>query len=413
MRRLTRRSVPDRCGRRPRRRRRPAGRALRPRPEARRHHAHHPHRGPEGPRPHLDHGLRHARPRLPVYDTLFASDASLQIKPQMVDKYTVSRDRMKWTFTLRDGLKFHDGQPVTAEDCVVSLQRWGKKDSLGKLLLAATGRLAASDRKTFALDLKEPFGAVLDALGKPSSNVPFIMPARLAATDANEQIKEVDRLGPYRFVKAEWQPGNQVVYERNADYVPRNEAPSGAAGGKRVNVDRVIARYIPDAATASAALEAGEVDWWDNPPVDFVDASREEPEHHRVREESRREPGLAAAQPPVPAVQQQEGASGAAPHGRPGDVPAGGGRQREVLPHVPELLHVRRLPYGDGGRRAGQARRRARPAAHEGERLRRQADRAARRRRQPEPARLGARHARAPVEDRRRTSTSRRRTGRA
>ncbi|HWM78240.1 MAG TPA: ABC transporter substrate-binding protein, partial [Methylomirabilota bacterium] len=110
-----------------------------------------------------------------VYDTLFASDASLQIKPQMVDKYSVSRDQMKWSFTLRDGLKFHDGQPVTAEDCVASLQRWGQKDSLGKLLMAATGKLAASDRKTFTLDLKEPFGAVLDALGKPSSNVPFIM----------------------------------------------------------------------------------------------------------------------------------------------------------------------------------------------------------------------------------------------
>src|SRR5258707_3558536 len=56
-----------------------------------------------------------------IYDTLFASDASLQIKPQMVDKYTVSRDHMKWSFTLRDGLKFHDGQPVTAEDSVASL----------------------------------------------------------------------------------------------------------------------------------------------------------------------------------------------------------------------------------------------------------------------------------------------------
>jgi peptide/nickel transport system substrate-binding protein len=205
-----------------------------------------------------------------VYDTLFASDASLQVKPQMVDRFTVSRDHMRYAFTLRDGLKFHDGQPVTAEDCVVSLQRWGKKDSLGKLLMAATGKLAAVDRKSFTLELKEPFGPVLEALGKPSSNVPFIMPARLAATDANEQIKEVVGSGPYRFVKAEWQPGNQVVYERFADYVPRNEPPSGAAGGKRAWVDRVIARYIPDAATAMSALEAGEVDWWDNPPADFA-----------------------------------------------------------------------------------------------------------------------------------------------
>lgn len=204
-----------------------------------------------------------------VYDTLFASDASLQVRPQMVDRWSASKDRMKWSFTLREGLKFHDGQPVTAEDCVLSLQRWGRKDSLGKLLLAATAKLQAADRKTFTLELREPFGLVLEALGKPSSNVPFIMPARLASVDANEQVKEVVGSGPYRFVKEEWQPGNQVVYVRNADYMPRNEAPSGAAGGKRANVERVIARYIPDAATASAALEAGEVDWWDNPPVDF------------------------------------------------------------------------------------------------------------------------------------------------
>jgi peptide/nickel transport system substrate-binding protein len=212
-----------------------------------------------------------------IYDTLFASDASLQVKPQMVDRYTVSKDGMKYSFTLRDGLKFHDGQPVTAEDCAVSLRRWGKKDSLGKLLMAATGKLEAVDAKTLALELTAPFGPVLDALGKPSSNVPFIMPARIAAVDANEQIKEVVGSGPYRFVKEEWQPGNQVVYARNPDYVPRNEPPSGAAGGKRVYVDRVVARYIPDAATAMAALEAGEIDWWDNPPVDFASRLEKNP----------------------------------------------------------------------------------------------------------------------------------------
>jgi len=315
-----------------------------------------------------------------VYDTLFASDASLQIKPQMVDKYSVSRDHMKWSFTLRDGLKFHDGQPVTAEDCVVSLQRWGQKDSLGKLLMAATGKLAASDKKTFTLDLKEPFGAVLDALGKPSSNVPFIMPARLATTDANEQIKEVIGSGPYRFVKAEWQPGDQVVYERFADYAPRSEAPSGAAGGKRANVDRVIARYIPDAATASAALEKGEVDWWDNPPVDFSTRLEKNPSITVFVKNPGGDPGLGTTQPSVPTVQQQEGAAGATPHGRSGPVPAGRRGQPEVLPRVPELFHVRPA-HGDGGGRAGQAQPRARPAAHEGERLRRQADRAARRRR--------------------------------
>ncbi len=205
-----------------------------------------------------------------VYDTLFGTDEKLQVKPQMVDRYTVSNNGMKYAFTLRDGLKWHDGQPVVAEDCVVSLKRWGTKDRFGRLLMAHTAKIAPVDRKTFTLELAEPFGSVLEALGKPSSNVPFMMPARIAATSENEQFKEIVGSGPFRFVKDEWQPGNQVVYVRNPDYVPRNETPSGSTGGKKVNLDKVIWRYIPDPATAAAALDLGEVDWWEIPPLDFM-----------------------------------------------------------------------------------------------------------------------------------------------
>src|SRR5947208_3523074 len=135
---------------------------------------------------------------------------------------------------------------------------------------AYTAKLAPADKKTFTLELSEPFGLVLDALGKPSSNVPFIMPARIAATSENEPIKETIGSGPFKFVKDEWQPGNQVVYVKNPDYVPRQEKPSGSTGGKVVHLDRVVWRYMPDHATANAALEAGEIDWWENPPLDFV-----------------------------------------------------------------------------------------------------------------------------------------------
>src|SRR5574337_109655 len=212
-----------------------------------------------------------------IYDTLFATDANLQVKPQMVEKYAVSKDHRTYSFTLRDGLKFHDGQPVTAEDCVLSVKRWGARDSLGRLMLAAVGRMAPVDKRTFVVELEQPFGLVLDGLAKPSASPCFIMPARVAATDPNEQIKETIGSGPYKFVKEEWQPGNQVVYVRNPGYVPRNEAPSGAAGGKRVYLDRVVWRYIPDATTANAALEAGEVDYWENPPLDFVSRLEKNP----------------------------------------------------------------------------------------------------------------------------------------
>jgi peptide/nickel transport system substrate-binding protein len=205
-----------------------------------------------------------------IFDTLFATDENFKLQPQMVEKHTVSKDAMRYSFTLRDGLKFHDGAPVTAEDCVASLKRWGAKDGLGRLLMASLSKMATVDRRTFVIELETPFGLVLDAIGKPSASPAFIMPARVAATDPNDQIKEVIGSGPFRFSKDEWQPGNRVVYVRNPDYVPRKEKPSGAAGGKLVFVDRVEWRYIPDAATAGAALEAGEVDYWENVPLDFA-----------------------------------------------------------------------------------------------------------------------------------------------
>ena len=75
---------------------------------------------------------------LHVFDTLFAMNNAGDIKPQMVDTWQSSADKLTWTFVLRDGLKWHDGTPVTAEDCVASLKRWGARDALGKMLLVAS-----------------------------------------------------------------------------------------------------------------------------------------------------------------------------------------------------------------------------------------------------------------------------------
>src|SRR5882724_11881841 len=213
-----------------------------------------------------------------VYDTLFGTDEQLQIKPQMVDHFTVSKDGMKYTFTLRDGLRWHDGQPVRSEDCVESLKRWGKRDRFGQLLMANTGKIAPVDSKTFTLELAERFGPVLDALGKPSSIVPFMMPARIAATSPDEEIKEIVGSGPFKFVQDDWQPGRQAVYVRNPSYVPRNEVPSGSTGGKNVQLDKVIWRYIPDPDAAAVALAAGEVDWWEQPPLDFISKIDQNPD---------------------------------------------------------------------------------------------------------------------------------------
>jgi peptide/nickel transport system substrate-binding protein len=205
-----------------------------------------------------------------VFDTLFSLDKDFKPQPQMVDRWTVSDDKLTYRFTLRDGLKWHDGQPVRAADCVASLDRWGKRDTLGQKLMEAVGEMKAVDDKTFTISLKSPFPLILDALGKLSSNVPFMMPERLAKTDAYQQIPEAIGSGPFKFAKAEWEPGHKAVFVKNTDYVPREEASSFAAGGKVAKVDRVEWLYIPDTTTAAAALNAGEADWYEQPPADLL-----------------------------------------------------------------------------------------------------------------------------------------------
>ncbi|MDE5452423.1 ABC transporter substrate-binding protein [Bradyrhizobium sp. CSA112] len=204
-----------------------------------------------------------------VYDTLLATDSNFKIQPQMAD-WKVSDDKLTYTFTLRDGLKWHDGQPVTAEDCVASLKRWGRNDTMGQKLMDFVASLEPIDAKSFALKLKEPYGLVLESIGKPSSYTPFMMPKRLAETPAGQQIKEQVGSGPFKFVQAEFQPGVKAVYEKNADYVPRKEPPSWTSGGKVVKVDRVEWITMPDAQTAVNALQSGDIDFMENLPFDLL-----------------------------------------------------------------------------------------------------------------------------------------------
>ena len=204
-----------------------------------------------------------------VYDTLLATDSSFKIQPQMAE-WKVSDDKLTYTFMLRDGLKWHDGAPVTAEDCVASLKRWAKNDGMGQKLMDFTASLEATDTKTVTLKLKEPYGLVLESIGKPSSLVPFMMPKRLAETPAGKAITEQVGSGPFKFVQAEFQPGVKAVYEKNADYVPRKEAPSWTSGGKVVKVDRVQWLTMPDAQTAVNALQSGDIDFMENPSFDLL-----------------------------------------------------------------------------------------------------------------------------------------------
>ena len=206
-----------------------------------------------------------------VFDTLYGTNSQYKVSPQMVDGHVTEADGKTWRLTLRSGLKFHDGSPVLARDCVASITRWGKRDSFGQALMAATDEVSAADDRTIVFRLKQPFSLLPDALGKTGSNVCAIMPERLARTDPFTQVNEMVGSGPYRFKASERVPGSLVVYERNADYVPRSDGvASFTAGPKVVSFDRVEWHVIPDAATAASALRNGEVDWWENPTPDLL-----------------------------------------------------------------------------------------------------------------------------------------------
>lgn len=204
-----------------------------------------------------------------IYDVLVAVDENFTPRPQMAD-WTVSDDGLVYTFTLRDGLKFHDGAPVTSADAIASLTRWGKRDSGGQLIFDITASLEAKDDKTFVWTLKSPFPALLDTVGKQSALPPFIMPERVASGPADAAITEYVGSGPFVFVEEEYQPGVSVTYRKFEDYVPRDEPASWMAGGKVVNVDEVKWVTMPDAQTAINAIMSGEIDYIEQVQIDLL-----------------------------------------------------------------------------------------------------------------------------------------------
>ena len=206
-----------------------------------------------------------------VYDTLFALDDKLEVKPQMVDKWEVSPDKLTWTFTLRDGLEWHDGKPVTAEDCVASIKRWGAKDSMGQKLLGVVTELSAPDAKTIKMVLKQPYGLVLESLGKSSSNVPFMMPKAVADGDPNTQITDAIGSGPFIFKKDEWKAGREGGLRQEPEI--QAAAASPPRGWPAARSPRSIASNgsrSPTQQTQVNALLGGEVDLVEIVPPDLL-----------------------------------------------------------------------------------------------------------------------------------------------
>ncbi len=205
-----------------------------------------------------------------VYDTLFGLDAEFRPQPQMAEGHVLEQDGRSVTITLRTGLRFHDGEPVRAADCVASIARWMKRNPTGQKLEGALDVLEALDDRRLRFRLRRPFPMLVHGLANPTNPSCFIMPERLARTDPFTQIRDATGSGPFRFKADEFNSGSLVVYERNADYVPTPVGqPSLTAGPKVAGFDRVEWRIITDAATSAAALQNDEIDWFEQPPPEI------------------------------------------------------------------------------------------------------------------------------------------------
>ena len=211
------------------------------------------------------------------YDTLYGMDNALNPSPQMAAGHGVEDDGKRWRITLRDGLRFHDGEPVLAKDCVASLRRWGRVDAMGQLLMSVTDELSAVSDKEIVFRLKRPFPLLPNALAKSTSYIPVIMPERLIAADPTKQVTEVVGSGPFRYLAGERVPGARSVWARFDGYVPREGGTTQFTSGPKVaHLDRVEWMIIPDAPTAAAAVISGEIDWYEDVLLDLVPLLRRE-----------------------------------------------------------------------------------------------------------------------------------------
>src|SRR5215471_3204134 len=212
-----------------------------------------------------------------VWDTLYGLDATLRPQRQMVEFEEVSSDGLTWTFRLRPGLRFHDGEPVLAKDAVASINRWAARKPMGQMIETIENELVAIDDRAFRWALKKPYPKMLLALGKTNGPWCFVMPTRIAATDPFRQIGEYVGSGPMRFVRNEWVQGAKAAFEKFPGYVPRQEPASWLAGRKNIVLDRIEWITIPDPATAAAALQSGEVDWLELVVPDLLPILRKNP----------------------------------------------------------------------------------------------------------------------------------------
>lgn len=215
-----------------------------------------------------------------MVEGLFHIDAEGQPQPHLVDHYDVSADGLSYTFTLRSGIRFHDGQPLTVQDVLASYERWINWGQ-GREVADVVTQVEAVDDLTFVLTVSEPYPLLVSMMAIPAGTGLYVYPKSVIDEIGLADMQSAVGTGPFVFDR--WQRGSVLRVKRNVDYQARTEPTSGYAGDQTPWVDFIEYRLIPDAAVRLAGIESGEFDFAHDIPSDFYESVLSNPSLRAIR----------------------------------------------------------------------------------------------------------------------------------
>lgn len=208
-----------------------------------------------------------------MYEGLYAFTQKGEIKPMLAaDMPAVSEDKLTYTIPLRQDILFHNNKPMTAEDVVASLNRWGGLASYGKQLFKHIDSVTAKDQFTVAIQLKEQWGTLMNSLAMLLGG-PVIIPEEIAVKYPSKPAAEYIGTGPYMF--AEWRPNDHITLKRFDGYKALSTKSDGYTGKKIAYLDEIIFYGISEEPVRVNGVEGGEYDFADFVPTDEYERLKE------------------------------------------------------------------------------------------------------------------------------------------
>ncbi|MBA2277433.1 MAG: ABC transporter substrate-binding protein [Chloroflexia bacterium] len=209
-----------------------------------------------------------------LFEGLFAYDSKFNPQPMLVEDFTAPADGLSFQFKLRSGVKFHNGQDMTATDVVASLKRWGAINGRGKMITARLAAIEAPDPATVTMTFKQPTGILPNFLARSEA---FIIPAAVAEAAGTNQLPEDQLIGTGPFQFAEHQVDQYLRFSRYDGYQARGEAPDGLAGKREPLLDAIEFVPVPDDSVRANGLLTGEYHFADTVPADLFETLSSDP----------------------------------------------------------------------------------------------------------------------------------------